>query len=97
VNQIEHVDLLLFSELISLNTVYLDYNRIRLINLETFIGDNLTYVDLRWNQITSITDTGNISGKLKVLLTVDLSGNGITFKKMNAINKSNNLIRLIMN
>ena len=95
-NQIENVDLLLFSELISLNTVYLDYNRIRLINLETLIGDNLTYVDLRWNQITSI-DTGNISGKLKVLLTVDLSGNGVTFKKMNAINKSNNLIRLIMN
>ncbi len=95
-NQIENIDLLLFSELTSLNTVYLDYNRIRLINLETFFGDNLTYVDLRWNQITSI-DTGNISGKLKVLLTVDLSGNGITFKKMNAINKSNNLIRLIMN
>ncbi len=95
-NQIENIDLLLFSELTSLNTVYLDYNRIRLINLETFVGDNLTYVDLRWNQITSI-DTGDISGKLKVLLTVDLSGNGITFKKMNAINKSNNLIRLIMN
>ena len=94
-NQIETIDFLLFSNLTSLNTIYLNYNRIRLLHLETFIGDHLAYVDLRWNQIISI-DPGNFKNLLKVMLTIDLSGNGVAFKKINSINK-HNLIRLILN